>query len=130
MLVTLSAYFNCISSVRTSRPSATDGPPTNKVVYETEETSIVDVPVEDNYNPFVLSLVWMILILIILTIIQMLTHRKLFKMILKNLTVESEVRLDFSIEIKGCLVRIYSVPCVQYKLYIGDEDGILLNLGL
>ena len=42
-----------ISSDRTSRPSATVGPPTDEVVYETEETSIVDVPVEDNYYPFV-----------------------------------------------------------------------------
>jgi len=42
-----------ISSVCTSRPSATVGPPTDEVVYETEETSIVDVPVEDNYYPFV-----------------------------------------------------------------------------
>jgi hypothetical protein len=33
-----------ISSVRTSHPSATVGPPTDEVVYETEETSIVDVP--------------------------------------------------------------------------------------
>ena len=42
-----------ISSVRTSRPSATVSPPTDEVVYETEETSIVDVPMEDNYYPFV-----------------------------------------------------------------------------
>ena len=42
-----------ISSVRTSRPSATVGPPTDEVVYETEETSIVGVPMDDNYYPFV-----------------------------------------------------------------------------
>lgn len=39
-----------ISSVRTYRPSASIGPRTD----EAEETSIVDVPVEDNYI-FVLS---------------------------------------------------------------------------
>ena len=39
--------------MRTCRPSATVGPPTDEVVYETEETSIVDVPVEDIYYPFV-----------------------------------------------------------------------------
>ena len=42
-----------ISSVRTSRPSPTVDTPTDEVVHETEETSIVDVPVEDNYYPFV-----------------------------------------------------------------------------